>query len=181
MPLPLYHRKICLLGDFAVGKTSLIRRFVYNRFDANYLATIGVVVSRKKVTFPQGVVHLLIWDLAGGETFIHMEEAYYRGAAGALLAADVTRPDTFSLLNVYAASFLKINPTASLVFVANKIDLEHDRESAQKRLESLATQWGAPYFFTSALNGNGVQKTFSTLARLTIRPDRALSKSHDDV
>ncbi|NOX62064.1 MAG: GTP-binding protein [Chloroflexi bacterium] len=168
MAIPTFQRKICLLGDFAVGKTSLIRRFVYNRFEEEYLATIGVLVSRKEVILPHGIVNLLLWDLAGGETFVHMEEAYYRGAAGALVVADITRPDTFGLLNVYATSFLAINPQAALVFAINKVDLKEDFTEASKRAQDLSARWGAPHFFTSALSGEQVQTAFVTLARLTI-------------
>jgi len=68
-----YSKKVCLLGEFAVGKTSLVRRFVYNRFDEKYLSTIGVKVSRKTVSVPRGQemdeLNMLLWDLAGGERF----------------------------------------------------------------------------------------------------------------
>ncbi len=81
--------KICLLGDYAVGKTSLVRRFVYNMFEDKYLSTIGVKVSRKVVAVPRGddVVELvlMLWDLAGSEEFDSVRASYLRGAAGALV------------------------------------------------------------------------------------------------
>jgi GTPase SAR1 family protein len=65
--------KICLLGDFAVGKTSLVRQFVEGRFDEKYLSTIGVKVSRKIVSRPNLELHFLLWDLAGRERFTRYE------------------------------------------------------------------------------------------------------------
>ncbi|RME82830.1 MAG: GTP-binding protein [Caldilineae bacterium] len=165
--MDVMQRKICLLGDFAVGKTSLVRRFVYNKFEADYLATIGVHVSRKEVKVgldPARRVALVIWDLAGGETFSHMEEAYYRGSAGALLVADVTRPDTFGMLNTYATTFMRINPNAALVFAFNKVDLQPDNSAYAAAAEELATRWQAPYYLTSALTGESVEDAFKTLA-----------------
>ncbi len=164
----LMQRKVCLLGDFAVGKTSLVRRFVYNKFEADYLATIGVNVSRKEVTLPQETaprLALVLWDLAGGETFTKMEEAYYRGGAAALLVADVTRPETFAILNTYATTFMRINPGAILAFAFNKCDLLQDLAPAQAQAEQLAARWDATYYLTSALNGAQVEEAFHTLAR----------------
>ncbi len=137
-------RKICLLGDYAVGKTSLIRRFVHNKFDADYLATVGVHVSRIELKLdeldePTDVI-LVLWDLAGGETFSQMEQAYYRGGAGTLLVADVTRPETYAVLNSYATTFTQINPGASLKFVFNKCDLVADSSNLKKEAESVAAR-----------------------------------------
>ncbi|MCO6452723.1 MAG: GTP-binding protein [Caldilineales bacterium] len=160
-------RKVCLLGDFAVGKTSLIRRFVYNRFESDYLATIGVHVSRKEVVVEAGEpvnVMLVLWDLAGGETFSQMEESYYRGSAGALLVADITRRDTFGILNTYATTFSKVNPGAALVMAVNKLDLVSDMEAEQALAEQWSARWRGPYFLTSALQGEQVEEAFTALA-----------------
>ncbi len=165
-------RKVCLLGDFAVGKTSLIRRFVYSRFETDYQATIGVHVSRKEVTL-EGVgakkVGLVLWDLAGGEIFTKMEEAYYRGGAGAILVADIMRPDTIGMMNTYATTFTQINPKASLVIVFNKVDLLPDVKEIEQRAKAFSAQWGAPHFFTSALTGEQVEPAFRKLAELVTR------------
>lgn len=161
-------RKVCLLGDFAVGKTSLVRRYVYNKFEADYLATIGVHVSRKEVTLAESDkrVVLVLWDLAGGEAFSQMEASYYRGGAGAILVADVLRPDTFSILNTYATSFTQVNRSAALVFACNKIDLAPDVTPFERRMQELSARWKAPYFLTSALNGAQVEEAFQALAKL---------------
>ena len=94
-------KKVCLLGSFAVGKTSLVERFVHNRFDEKYLTTIGVKISQKALPpieskrDRQMIQHtFLIWDIAGLEKFDSVEMSYFRGAAGALVVADLTRPET---------------------------------------------------------------------------------------
>lgn len=165
--MDVIQRKVCLLGDFAVGKTSLVRRYVYSKFEADYLATIGVHVSRKEVTLTESGkrVVLVLWDLAGGETFSQMEASYYRGGAGALLVADVLRPDTFSILNTYATTFTQINANATLVFACNKVDLAPDLAPYERRMQELAARWKAPYFLTSALNGAQVEAAFQALAQ----------------
>lgn len=100
--MPALSKKVCLLGDFAVGKTSLVRRFVHDYFDDQYLSTIGVKVSRKTINIAQGeqIVELtmMLWDLAGSEEFTHLRASYLRGAAGVLLVGDLTRPLTFDTL-----------------------------------------------------------------------------------
>src|SRR5262249_40683115 len=94
-----YSKKICLLGEFAVGKTSLVRRFVYNLFDDRYISTIGVRVSRKTVAVPVETqvaeLTMMVWDLAGSEEFNRVSMSYLRGAAGAVLVYDLTRAHTF--------------------------------------------------------------------------------------
>ena len=100
-------KKVCLLGDFAVGKTSLVRRLVHDMFDDRYISTIGVKVSRKTITIArdQDIIDLsiILWDLAGSEEFNHMRASYLRGASGLFLVADVTRPATLANLPAYLA------------------------------------------------------------------------------
>ncbi len=170
--MAIIQRKICLLGDFAVGKTSLVRRFVYNKFETDYQATIGVHISRKEVLLQDAgakKVGLVLWDLAGGETFSQMEESYYRGSAGALLVADITRQDTISLLNTYATTFTQINPHARLVIVFNKGDLLPSSPELLTSLKGIGARWGAPSFITSALTGDRVEQAFRELALAVIR------------
>ena len=93
--MAIIQKKICLLGEFAVGKTSLIRRYVEDKFSDKYLSSIGVKVSRKNVELGDDTVKLLIWDLAGGEDYT--QSSYLMGAAGALLVCDVTRADTLTV------------------------------------------------------------------------------------
>jgi len=99
-----YQKKICLLGDPAVGKTSLIRRFIEDTFDENYISTIGTNVLSKLINlyFPETGetlrIKLLIWDIAGQKSISDIHASYYYGAEGALIVCDITRQDTLEHL-----------------------------------------------------------------------------------
>lgn len=108
--MKVVQRKVCLLGDFAVGKTSLVRRFVDNRFDDKYLSSIGVKVSRKTLNRSDHTLNLLIWDLVGGNEFSRREIGYLVGAAGALLVCDLTRLET---VDAGVHSRFHANPTTA--------------------------------------------------------------------
>ena len=159
-------KKVCMLGDFSVGKTSLIERFVYNRFDDAYLSTIGVKISRKSVELGENTMaHLLLWDLAGGDEFSGTQASYLRGAAGALLVCDLTRQETLAAIKEYAGQLQTIQPKAHVIIVANKADLTEQREISETDLRNLATILEAPLFITSAKTGEQVEEAFFTLAR----------------
>lgn len=163
--------KVCLLGDYAVGKTSLVRRFVYNMFDDRYLSTIGVKVSRKVVALARGdeVVELtlMLWDLAGSEEFDSVRASYLRGAAAGLIVCDLTHSE--SLVNVpqYAGQIRAVNPQAALIFVGNKLDLAGQRVVVDE-LRTAALSLDAPCVFTSARTGFGVDDAFRQLGRLSV-------------
>ncbi len=162
---PMMKKKICLLGSFGVGKTSLIERFVYNRFEERYLSTIGVRVSQKDM--PQDTakanMRMLIWDVEGYEKGKLIYKNYFVGAAAAILVADITRPDTFSELPRILNQFLNVNPQAALILAVNKIDLLDDTEYAKELLGRLPQELNRHYRFTSAKNGLNVNELFSFL------------------
>ncbi len=158
--------KICLLGDFAVGKTSLVRRFVFDEFQADYKATIGVHVSQKQVSLPgPSTRHItfIIWDLVGGEPQSPVTVAYYRGSAGALLVADISRPQTIERLGLYLAAFRQVSPQAHAVVLLNKVDLLDTPDEAQTYAQYLKEQYGLPIFLTSARTGMNVERAFLAL------------------
>ncbi len=165
-------KKVCLLGDFAVGKTSLVRRFIYNLFDDKYLSTIGVKVSRKTITVPRNneIVDLtmMLWDLAGSEEFDQVRNSYLRGASGAILVCDLTRPETLDNLEKYANGFFKNRPGTQLILAANKSDLTEEQRINTKQLEATSEKLNAPYFFTSAKNGENVEDLFRQLGQSLI-------------
>jgi small GTP-binding protein len=165
-------KKICLLGDFAVGKTSLTRRFVYDLFSDKYISTIGVRVSRKTVAIPVGgdVVELtiMLWDLGGSEEFNLMRASYLRGAAGAVLVCDLTRPETLDRLWIYADGLLSVNAGAQIILAANKHDLTDQQQFNSAQMKPVAADLNAPYYFTSAKTGEDVEALFRCLARLLV-------------
>ncbi len=166
---PVIQKKICMLGDFAVGKTSLVRRFVEGRFDDRYLSTIGVKVSRRKVTLSDGrEVHLLVWDLAGSEEFIGVQSSYLRGASGALLVCDLTRLSTLDSLEQYAQQMYRVQPAAPLLLVGNKNDLRDAREIQESDLAAAGEKLDIPWFTTSAKTGENVEWAFQKLAECLV-------------
>lgn len=161
----LVQRKVCLLGDFAVGKTSLVRRFVEGRFDDRYFSTIGVKISRKMVMVGERPYNLLIWDLADGETY-RTGDAYLRGAAGALVVCDLTRRQSLPSMVDYLAHLRRVNPGIATVMVANKTDLAAQQTIDPAELRALSGELAAPYVMTSAKTGAGVEFAFITLVQL---------------
>ena len=168
----LIKKKICLLGAFAVGKTSLTERFVYGRFEEKYLTSVGVKISQKTVPPVQAlgggrmVQHaFLVWDIAGLEKFDHVADNYFRGAAGALAVADLTRPETIEELKRFCTRFRFVNPEAKLVLIGNKADLFDDDRGTLSRLEKLAREYATGSLLTSAKSGAGVEEAFLELSR----------------
>lgn len=176
--MAVIQKKVCMVGAFGVGKTSLVRRFVHNIFDDKYIFTIGVKVSRKTVVVPQadsGVqLNMLLWDLAGADEFDAVATNYLRGAAATVLVCDLTRPDTLDKLPVYTAHIRTVAPAACLMVAANKHDLLDPPPPGQTpgvtlpQIESVAASLASPYHLTSAKTGRGVEDLFNHLARLLI-------------
>jgi small GTP-binding protein len=177
-PLAKLSKKICLLGDIAVGKTSLVRRFVYDLFDDKYLSTIGVKVSHKEIVVPakQGAVDLtlMIWDLAGSEEFDRMQASYLRGASGAILVCDLTRPFTLDSFSDYVADLKTVSAGAHLIAAANKRDLIDQQPPGAEghltpqALEAASIRLAVPYYVTSAKSGQHVEDLFRHLGRLML-------------
>jgi len=166
--MQLIQKKICLLGDFAVGKTSLVRRYVEGSFNDNYLSTIGVKISRKVLAREDYQLSLIIWDLAGGEAFAGHDRNYLRGAAGALLVCDLTRPETMQIFSTYARQLHEINPNACMVVAGNKSDLVGGNALNHSDLDALCQSINSPYLLTSAKTGNNVEKTLELLADMLV-------------
>jgi small GTP-binding protein len=155
--------KICLLGDFAVGKTSLVRQYVEGRFDDRYLSTIGVNVSRKSLDWNGSQYQLLIWDLAGGDKFFQYQNSYLSGALGAIIVADLTRHSTLEHLGDHVGQIRKANPGASIVFVGNKLDLANEREIEDEELKKVSELYQCRWILASAKTGNQVEDGFQEL------------------
>ncbi len=161
----MLQKKVCLLGDFAVGKTSLIRRFVEGTFSDKYLSTIGAKINRKVIEVQGMPLSMLIWDLVGGERSASLMRNYYRGAAGAILVCDLTRLETFNSLYQYAKNFREINARSRFIVVGNKVDLTADRIVNDARLADLARKFHTSWYTTSAKTGAHVETLFLELGR----------------
>ncbi|MCB0166785.1 MAG: GTP-binding protein [Anaerolineae bacterium] len=166
------NKKVCLLGDIAVGKTSLVRRFVYNTFDDKHLSSIGVKVSRKTMQVPQSNqligLTMMLWDLAGSERFDQVKSSYIRGTAGVVLVCDLTRADTLLNLQTYLDDLQQSSREAKVIVAANKADLISQQESSASDVAEIAAGFSAPYYLTSAKSGSGIEPLFRHLARLLL-------------
>ena len=172
-------KKICLLGDAAVGKTSLIKRFVYDEFDDKYITTLGAKVSKKEMQLnilknaqePMDVnLTLSIWDILGqkDESSLRTRPLYFNGANGAMIICDVTRKNTFENLIEWIKSFNQATPKAPIVLLGNKIDLCREAQVYYRDLEKFAHEHGIPMFATSAKTNNNVDKAFNKLSELMV-------------
>lgn len=160
----MIQKKICMLGGFAVGKTSLVSRFVSSIFSDKYHTTVGVKVDRKPVKLGDTEMNLLLWDLYGDDDFQKMRASYLRGSAGYLLVVDGTRAatlDTAISLQQLAESTIGKVP---FVLALNKSDLDAEWQLDQAAILKLAKQ-GWKIIRTSAKTGAGVEDTFVNLAR----------------
>lgn len=163
-------KKICLVGDFNVGKTSLIRRFVDRQFSDQYLSTVGVKISRKIVELEAVAekknlsVQLLIWDLEGSTKFKAIAPTYLQGSKGAIIVGDLTRPETFEHIQDHIQSFSSINPKGQIVIALNKFDLV-DQAKLEKLIASYkpSSQQVTAIYRTSAKTGKDVDAIFQTL------------------
>lgn len=158
-------RKICILGDFAVGKTSLVRRYVHQQFSENYLTTIGVKVDTKIIAMADGPsLKLVIWDVAGTDTPTELFLRYVRGAQGYLLVADGTRPETLSCcLELRDAVAAQVRPIP-YVGLINKSDLL-DQQAITDPMVEHACPGMDDWLHTSAKTGEHVDLAFERLAR----------------
>jgi len=164
-----FQKKLLLLGDGAVGKTSLIRRFVTSNFDDKYIVTIGTKVSRKEVKVIvdglETIVNLTIWDVLGQKGYSSVQETSYRGSEGAILVCDITRKETLqSLEDYWIPSHRLITGPIPIIFAANKIDLMDKAQFTKSEFESFAKRYNSEYIFTSAKTGENVEEAFTKLA-----------------
>jgi len=164
-----YIRKVCLLGDGGVGKTSLIRRYVLDVFNDEYIKTFGTKVSKKVVETEEAQLTMMIWDILGQKAHSALHEAYYKGAHGALLVCDLSREETVLSLPRWKLDLTGIVGDIPIIPVGNKCDLE--RKVSEETLRRMEEKMGWPLTITSARTGDGVEEAFLALARRILEGD----------
>ena len=164
-------KKMCLIGDFGVGKTSLIRRFVDGQFSDQYLSTVGVKISRKNIVLskenmPDHDLQLLIWDLEGHTKFKAIAPSYLQGSKGALVVADVSRPETIDRIPEHLSLFYSVNPQGKIIIALNKVDLIEPEKAAKifYSTQSFYQERVLSLYQTSAKTGENVDEIFEKLA-----------------
>jgi small GTP-binding protein len=171
-------KKICVIGDAAVGKTSLIRRFVVEKFDDKYITTIGTKTSKKTMTIRGGATDiyltLMIWDVLGQKNFEKLHKSAYKGASGAFVVMDLTRKETLTTFSAWVKSLYKITGEIPIVVLANKHDLEP--AFGRKEIEAVIEEYEFPYILTSAKTGENVNDAFYSLGRMMIEPYKGVKR-----
>ncbi|HXG63687.1 MAG TPA: Rab family GTPase [Blastocatellia bacterium] len=160
----MVQKKICMLGASAVGKTSLVARFVHSIFSDKYHTTVGVKIDKKVVQLDGQEVTLILWDLAGEDEYQQVRMTYLRGSAGYLLVADGTRRATFEkALELQKRAESEIGKVPFALLVLNKSDLADEWELSEDEIASLERE-GWSVIRTSAKTGAGVEEAFLQLA-----------------
>jgi small GTP-binding protein len=167
-------RKLLLLGDEAVGKTSLIRRFVVDKFDDKYIATIGTKVTKKDLIIKgegrEILLTMLIWDVLGQKGYTKVQESSFIGTHGTILVCDFTRKETLESLRTYWMPLIKkLGSDIPIVFVANKADLKEKSQFSFNEVKSIAATQESQSFKASAKTGANVEEIFKAVGQEVIR------------
>ncbi|WP_457558185.1 GTP-binding protein [Candidatus Harpocratesius sp.] len=161
-PVGNFSAKIIVLGDPMVGKTSLIRRFVDNKFAESYISTIGVDILRKSISFSEeSSVVLSIWDIGGQEkNLTPYRKRFYQGADHAFIAFDISRRKTFESIDHWLEDMQSsLDRRVFITLIATKMDLEN-QEITIEEIQKKADELGCPYILTSAKTGSNVYDAF---------------------
>jgi small GTP-binding protein len=168
----MLQKKVCMLGSFSVGKTSLVRRFVSTIFSDAYLTTVGVKIEKKVLQTKGQDVTLMLWDLYGEDEFQKMRMSYLRGAGGYLVVVDGTRPATLDKALSLLDEVQKALGTVPFVVALNKCDLIEKWEIPADRESALAGQ-GCRLIRTSAKTGEGVEELFQAISEIMLNQPAA--------
>lgn len=155
-------KKVCMLGSFGVGKTSLVRRFVEGIFDDRYHTTVGVRIDRKRISAGRKEIHLILWDLAGEDELAQPKRSYIRGASGCILVVDGCRHATFDKAIAIQRRAASIYGPMPVVVALNKADRRSEWEIGQSEMDNLAEN-GWDVLDTSAKTGAGMDALFTKI------------------
>ncbi|MHA1385078.1 MAG: Rab family GTPase [Candidatus Helarchaeota archaeon] len=161
--------KIVMLGDEAVGKTSIIIQHVEKRFDESYKMTIGTDISAKLMQLDGQNIYMLIWDIGGQEKYKILRESYLKGAFGGIIVYDVTKKSSFDHVMDWYEESREICGDIPLILVGNKIDLADDRKILETDGQRLAKEINADFFETSAKTGEKIDLVFEKLVNKIIK------------
>jgi len=156
--------KICVFGDVAVGKTSLVDRYLTNKFHEDIQATLGASIHIKFIEVKNGKITLQIWDFGGHKNFMFLVPSYARGSSGAIFMFDLTNERSLENLNNWLVEFKKVSKSIPLILVGNKLDLEQERFFNKKDALNLMKSYNfCNYIECSAKTGENIESIFELL------------------
>ncbi|MCL7034970.1 hypothetical protein MKW94_017061 [Papaver nudicaule] len=159
-----YLFKVVLIGDSGVGKSNLLSRFTRNEFCLESKSTIGVEFATRTLQVEGKTIKAQVWDTAGQERYRAITSAYYRGALGAILVYDTTKPTTFENVSRWLKELREhADSNIVIMLIGNKTDLKHLRAVATEDAQSFAEKEGLSFIETSALEAINVEKAFQTI------------------
>jgi small GTP-binding protein len=159
-------KKVSLLGEGAVGKTSLVRRYVLDVFSDDYLQTFGAKVTKKVTDVNDIELTMMIWDILGQKSQVSLHSTYYSGSNGALVVFDVTRPETLEKIPEWIKDLKDTVGNVPIIPIGNKKDLP--MAVSAEMMAEIERLTGNKIIFTSAKTGEGVQEAFDALAKITV-------------
>ena len=170
-------KKILLLGDPGVGKTSMIRKFVYDLFEDKYISTLGTKVTSKKLVYNYPTknktinMKFMIWDVMGQKDYEMFHQSAYMGSQGAILVCDITRNETLENIPTWLSGLFNVTGEIPIVIIGNKNDLITQRQFDHSDMSKIASTFGAPTLLTSPKTGDNVENAFMTLGQNVIQVD----------
>ncbi len=166
---PTYRFKIILYGNAAVGKTSIVNRYVNNKFEEDYISTLGYNVLEKIIEMGNNRISFLIFDIGGQEQFTELRKQYSKGANAALIMYDITNRDSFENVRNWYNDLMEFTDGARFILIGNKVDLVDQRVVTIQEGEDLSLELFADGFFeTSAKENIGIDHAFLTFAKVLV-------------
>lgn len=158
-------KKVVMLGDSSVGKTSLVRRFVQDIYDDVYVMTLGVKITKKVVCLEKVAREytLMIWDIAGVLEYHRVPSNYYAGAAGGLMVCDITNRESLDNIGEWLTILEKHSGNVPIVLLVNKMDLKDQAQFSDSDIRESLEGHEFPYLYTSAKDGTNVELAFNKL------------------
>ena len=160
--------KLLLLGDSSVGKTSIIIKYISNKFMDTNIATLGVDYMDKTVDYNNLKVFLQIWDTSGEEKFRSITRNFYRNADGLLVVFDLTCKESFNHVKNWINEAKEHKNDIKAILVGNKLDLEDEREVDKETALKFAEKNNLKYLETSAKNGKNINNSFKEMIALIL-------------
>jgi len=181
-----FKKKVLILGDGSVGKTSLIRRYVVDKFSDEYITTIGTKTTKRDIVVEVGGkewnLSLLIWDVLGQKGYTEVQTSAFQGAKGVILVLDVSRPETRgSLVDYWIPRVWQVIGKLPMMIFANKADLAVDLEAEEAHLRSMCELYQCEGYLTSAKTGHNVENAFLALGRELIVAGEGVGRSMGDI